>query len=207
MSGSICGGGLCQNCPSSCRNFALSRNTCCDNFDSLRDFAVEFVQAGDARDEEQQFSLVRFATDATTLQELGPAANVITALNNLDYTGGWTNTGDAISFCDTSLSGPTNDDVEEIIVLLTDGTPTAGDASPPPQTGNETIAREWATTQATAAKLAGNTIITVFINSGNDADAAFLETLSSGPEFAITVNDFSDLDNLLDDLLNAINCV
>ena len=110
------------------------------------------------------------------------------------YTGGWTNTEQAIAQCDETLSSVGFGSSLRYILLFTDGTPTAwGDptvitnpncANKPDGDGKTCLTE--ATRAANDAKGNGIEVITVAVNTG-DLDVPFLFSLNStGLGFQVT---------------------
>jgi len=126
-SGSICSEGtprLCEDCNSNtCRanGNSLTSGHCCRNYDTLTEFATKYIN-GLPSSEFTTFSIVKFATSASLIGSTAVSAETaIAEIENSPYTGGWTNTQDAIDKCRKALKGKKN----PMMVLLTDGTPTA----------------------------------------------------------------------------------
>lgn len=70
---------------------------------------------------------MRYADSAEIEMQLGSAKNALAKLGQLDYSGGYTNTGDALKFCASTLEGSTN---RKLVVLITDGKPTRPSSDP-----------------------------------------------------------------------------
>lgn len=122
-SGSICSEGsprLCSNCnpnePCEAEGF-VAGGLCCGNYQHLTTFATNYINNLGAG----TFSVVKFGTTASAVSPQGTAGDAKTAIATSAYTGGYTNTEDAIYQCKEQLTGQTN----PVIVLVTDGTPTA----------------------------------------------------------------------------------
>ena len=125
----------------------------------MKQFASGLVsEIGDPQNgiENKQFSLVRFATDSSIEANLGSSQNALTAINNLDYTGGITNHGDAIISCQSTLVGSL---VPTFILMVTDGVATTQTGLYDPPAG---VAHGIAS--AEEVKQGGTNIETVFIN-------------------------------------------
>ena len=86
----------------------------------ITQFATEATQKGAAQ---TQFSVVSFATDATIRATLTSANDATSVIDGLAYTGGWTNTEDALQKCQDTLPN-TDPTTKNVILLFTDGTPT-----------------------------------------------------------------------------------
>ena len=65
-----------------------------------------------------------FATDATKRTDLTTADDAKKAVADLAYTGGWTNTEDALKTCQATLPKNPGPTVKNVILLFTDGIPT-----------------------------------------------------------------------------------
>merc|ERR1711933_272106 len=131
-----------------------------------------------------------YGSTATVASPQGTAAEVVDAIDSQAYSGGYTNTEDAIFQCKNELQGTTN----PVIVLVTDGTPTAcrkknggyktifnGDCNegncPQCENGDPVAA---ATKLADDAASAGISLVPVVINSvSSNVDA--LELLARCP--------------------------
>ncbi|KAL7559628.1 hypothetical protein ACA910_015313 [Epithemia clementina (nom. ined.)] len=209
MSGSICSPpndvGSCQAyddtpCITKCRNTTLNKDTCCSNYKKERDFAVNFINrfaSGDIHTSEQQYSLVSFSTESFTISTLtASTSDMIASVNKLKYWGGGTNTGEAIRMCYDTLKDKT--DSENVIVLMTDGTPTR--SIPGYDYAGHLF---YAQAQAYNAKDAGMRLATVAINTGH-LQMQNLISLASGDDYVIGVNSFDSLNTSIVDKLAAI---
>jgi len=123
-SGSVCSSGsspqLCYNCNAnqSCKAGEQTFNSlCCGNYEHLTTFASNYIDNLG----EGTFSVVKFGTTANVISPQGTEEDAKTAIATSAYTGGYTNTDDAIYRCKNELAGKPN----PVIVLITDGTPTA----------------------------------------------------------------------------------
>ena len=94
--------------------------SCCANYKSTQEFIICTIN-GVQKEINGTYGFVRFATSATTITTLTTASDVITKVNTEAYSGGWTNTADSFQDCQTVLGSDRN----RILVLLTDGNPTA----------------------------------------------------------------------------------
>ena len=137
------------------------------------------------------YGLVRFGTDAETISNLTTAEIVNNFLDNTTYIGGLTNTAQAISQCTAVLDGGTAS--KRILVLLTDGNPTAG--------GGTNAAED----AAEAARNKNYTVLPVAI--GGTISNATLLTWAGDGGTVLTADDFDGLDALLEDeLIENIAC-
>jgi hypothetical protein len=106
------------DCDTDCPRF----NTDTKNF--ATGFIAQFAQKATQNGATQtQFSVVSFATKATERTGLTTAANAASAVDSLTYTGGWTNTEEALQKCQATLPN-TDPTTKNVILLFTDGTPT-----------------------------------------------------------------------------------
>ena len=204
MSGSVCNGGFfglgsddCVGCPIfGCRNIFLDQDTCCNDFGTIKTFSQSMIRALNEFPADKDFSIVRFATDASIVSRPQPASDALATVNNLSYTGGITNHAAAISSCQQSLSSSQNPGRKNFVMLITDGEPTAPAENP-----------EVAATMAAAqAKNDGILIIPIFISPFYDANAlSFMRGLSSDDK-VFDVTDFDGLLNLQEALVNQVSC-
>jgi len=157
-----------------------------------------------------RFSVVEFATRAKITSGLVNSTTAINAVENIDYTGGWTNTEQAIRNCTETLKDSTADEI--ITVLLTDGAPTTfGEFATGRAPGCEadggpkdSPCREAAVTAADEAKAAGISLATVLVSTVS-ASGSFLEKNISSPDLYFPATDFSQLDLLVDDIVSRID--
>mmetsp|Transcript_35757 Transcript_35757/g.60966 ORF Transcript_35757/g.60966 Transcript_35757/m.60966 type:complete len:752 (+) Transcript_35757:58-2313(+) len=207
MSGSVCTDGMdyeCAECRSSflpmlfdseCRDSGVSEDTCCNNFANVKEFSSTMVKLLDDFQAEKSFSVVQFATKAQLVKVLSPAEHTVSAIDQLDYTGGRTNHASAIQMC--QLTFPSMGSRKNFIMLVTDGESSEPDYDP----------EGAALAAASSAKYDGTFIIPVFISPDNDWDAfAFMRKLSSdGKVFDVT--DFGSLNMLQDRLVDQVSCL
>merc|ERR1712151_1256293 len=97
---------------------------CCNNNKLTRDFATGFINSTNSYEGDYTFGIVRFATyahkETDSLIEAGPA---IDKIEQLAYSGGFTNTGQAIKQC-AELLDDFGTASHSVIVVITDGIPT-----------------------------------------------------------------------------------
>ena len=128
-------------------------------------------------------------------QGMTSATNAVNAVTNLKYTGGYTNTEDALKNCQETFAGNTDPTTKNVILVMTDGTPTkvvsstqicrnyiAADFTNVPynpnapgcdQYGNEyCLCAHKAEERATSIKAAGTTISTLFVKPASTATNA-----------------------------------
>lgn len=125
-SGSICTEGnnpkLCSDCDSNqpCESGGVATNVdlCCGNYEGVTTFAKNYVSSLNGLG---TVSVVKYGSTASVISPQGSADDAETAIETSAYTGGYTNTEDAIKKCKKELKGTAN----PVIVLITDGTPTA----------------------------------------------------------------------------------
>ena len=209
MSNSICspssGVVSCTDC-GECQEAGMDSGTCCGNFEKQLNFTKTFIERMDAFNLEQRFSLVAFSTNAIFATHLVDSDSAIKEVDEIQYVGGWTNTGDAIKFCYDTLKESSN---ERAMVLITDGTPTAGEISTDP-TGvdpQNVVHQAYAEGQAQNVKGAGILIIPVAVDSVSN-DTAKLEAIASDPKLVISADDFESLElqSTLDTLVANVKC-
>ncbi|KAL7544749.1 hypothetical protein ACHAWF_008108, partial [Thalassiosira exigua] len=203
--GSICNGSFgseCLDCQrevflfltNRCGESDVDMDTCCNNFAKMQEFSSDLVFSLDAYPKEKAFSIVRFSTDATEVEALSPAGDVIKAIEKLDYSGGLTNHESAIETCQRSFD--TIPGRKNFIMLVTDG-----EASTPSWNA-EALAEQ----AAEVAKSGGTYIIPVFISTGRIIDQSALEYMqrlgSAGTVFY--VNDFDSLNDLQSELIDQV---
>jgi hypothetical protein len=130
-SGSICSEGtprLCDACnpnqPCAANGDLSSEGTCCGNYNTVSGFAVDYINSLGGKG---SVSVVKFGSLATVASPQGTGADAVAAIGASSYTGGYTNTEQAITKCTEQLAGTAN----PVIVLVTDGTPTACARSDP----------------------------------------------------------------------------
>jgi len=205
MSGSVCNGGFfglgsddCVGCPIfGCRspNLFFDKDTCCNDFNTIKIFSQLIIEALAEFPAEKDFSIVQFATDASIVSLPQPANDALSTVNNLIYTGGITNHAAAISSCQQSLSSSQNPGRKNFMMLITDGEPTAPE--------NAEAAANLAATQA---KSDGILIIPIFISKMyDDVALSFMRGLSSDNK-VFDVTDFDGLLNLQEALVNQVSC-
>jgi len=205
----------------------IATSSCCDYFGSptlvgdvecplfnveTKDFATFLIGNLTASPEigEARFGVVEFATNSEVTSALTTPGNAITAVNGIVYTGGWTNTEQAIRNCTETLKDSTAD--EKSIVLLTDGAPTTfgefatGRADGCTENGGpkDSPCREAAVTAADEAKALGINLATVLVSTVS-ADGSFLEKNISSPDLYFPATNFSQLDLLVDDIVSRID--
>lgn len=158
-------------------------------------FARSLITSLGALPTDQDFSVVRFATDvfvASTLESWRQAGKT---LNQLRYTQGGTNLAGAIEACQLTLDSSPSDR-SNLMLILTDGEPTE------PQNA-EAAARN----AAADAKAQGTFIIPIMIEppSQNSPEVIFLrnDISSDGNVF---VADFDGLSSLSDAVFDQVAC-
>jgi len=150
------------------------------------------------------YGLVTFATTAVTLQTLNTLSNLNTKLNTA-YTGGYTNTQQAIVKCQAVLQGSTR---RKVLILITDGNPTAYDdpatLNYAPSGGTTATAR--ALTAFQNANSTGIQIIPVGVGADfNVNNPANIQRFSSTGQYLIASN-FDTLPEKVDELVGTITC-
>ncbi len=143
-------------------------------------------------DIESSFSIVMFATDAEILSNLASADEALVSLDELTFTGGRTNHAAAINSCRTSLESSAQNDRKNILLLITDGSPSEPD-------GLSEFAAEMAAAEAKSGKIF---IIPVMIKQ---LLHAYLQRISSDGTI-FDASDFDVLDSLKDKLVAHVSC-
>ena len=199
MSGSVCSKFNpigCNNCDpyDQCRDFTVSLDTCCENFRDIQDFTIDMVTALDKFDGDKSYSMVQFASGGTLEQFPSDKASTIDSVNQLDYTGGATNHGQAINKCRQALQDTTSNN--KYMLVITDGVSTAGGDDP----------AGVAIDAANRAKEDDIFIIPVFVmTSENLGGLDFMSEISSdGKVFNVT--DFGSLNSLETQLVEQVSC-
>lgn len=231
-SGSICTNpGLSQKLCDTCREDqcsaggGLSNGLCCGNYESITNFASTYV---DNLPSDSTFSVVKYGSAASVISPFGSSpSDAKKAITISQYTGGYTNTEDAILKCVDELKESQN----PVIVLITDGTPTAcnnknnngvsltGRGGCTANTCDKCNGKSFAGSAERAATLASNagvTLIPVVISSvATDIDQ--LEDLARCPansdDFcsvddykSLNVESLDELDTILDALVTTTEC-
>jgi hypothetical protein len=208
---------LCTSCTTSCPNvantgFAKTNNVqCCQNYANAVSFASKFVSDTETRlNGNVKVGVVRFANGGSieTVPPLTNSTSAIMEINTTAYTGGWTNTAAAISLCRTVLASGTN--AKQILVLLTDGNPTACTGSVlgcnSSCTNCNDMALTGANTQATLAKnTVPNNITLIPVGVGSGISTTNLQNWGTG-HFYLTVDNFNQLPSILVSLTDAVLC-
>lgn len=177
----------------------MDRDTCCSNFQDVTDFSREMVNSLDEVTVDTLFSIVRFSTSASLVSDLSSAEQTLEVLDNLQYSGGLTNQAQAIQLCQESLQSSPNKDWKNMIVLITDGSPTS------PYEDPKTKAQD----AATDAKAAGTFIAPVLISPRFDFFTSdrleFMKNISSDGN-VLNVDNFDGLYDLKESLIGQILC-
>ena len=161
-----------------------------------------------ARTSTVRFSLVSFGTGVDDEITLGDdLQKTITDTNKIVYSGGWTNTEQAIARCDQTLSSVGFNSLRYIL-LFTDGTPTTwGDPRVSPSTSCASFAAPNCRTQATAAantaKGKGIEVITIAVSDGS-TDIPYLFSLNS-TNLGFAVESFKEAELVTDAILAQID--
>ena len=152
-----------------------------------------------------EFSVVEFATQAVITSGLTDDVAAKAAVSGISYTGGWTNTEQAILKCNATLNTSTAD--VKFIALFTDGAPTVfgfTDTGPSPGCNADggpvgSDCRNAAVTAADAAKAAGIQIATVLVSTVS-ATEDFLAKKIASPGLNYTADSFADVDKLVQEI-------
>ncbi|KAL7461116.1 hypothetical protein ACHAXS_001547 [Conticribra weissflogii] len=210
QSGSVCNrsngaisGFECIDCQPSfyCNSPGYDLETCCYDFQLVKDFCRDIVISMGTRASDSRFSIVKFSTVASIASELSTADETVGMLDDLIYSGGLTNHADAISVCQQSFqSADTNIDWRNVIVLITDGAPSQ------PEDREEEAALE----ASASAKTEGSYIIPIVVSSSLEISTNDLLTLmgeiASDNGNVLNVENFEGLDSLATSLLDQILC-
>ncbi len=151
---------------------------------------------------ELKVSVVEFATNSEVTTALTTPVNAITAVENIEYSGGLTNIEQAILKCNETLKFSTAD--LTAIVLVSDGFPTVngfpatGFLPSGDNTGPAVVA-------ADAAKAAGIDIATVYVLGGPSDGSEFLQEEIVSPGLNFTDLSFPDARELADSILDGID--
>jgi len=184
-------------------------NNATKNF--TKDFIDELTDAIEPDNGPVRFSVVEFATNSEVTSPLTTPDDAKAAVLGIDYTGGWTNTEQAIRNCTETLKGSTAD--IKFMLLLTDGSPTAigefatGRADGCDANGGPvgSPCRNAAVAAATAAKDAGIKLATVLVSTVS-TDGDFLKDhISSSEDLFFPAPDFGSLQGLVDDIVEEVN--
>jgi len=178
-----------------------------------KDFATDFIDeltAAIGTGNTAQYSVVEFATRAKITSGLVNSTTAKAAVSGIDYTGGWTNTEQAIRNCTETLKGSTAD--TKFMLLLTDGSPTAigefatgrADGCDADGGPKNSPCREAAVVAADEAKAADIQIATVLVSTVS-TDGDFLEKNISSPDLYFPATNFSLLDPLVEIIVEEIN--
>lgn len=209
QSGSVCNksngisGFECIDCQPAfyCNSPGYDTETCCYNFQLVKDFCRDMIISLDALASDSRFSIVKFSTLASIDSELSTADETVVVLDDMIYSGGLTNHADAISVCQQSFQpADTNNGWRNVIVLITDGVPSQ------PEDRGEEVALE----ASADAKADGSYIIPILVSSTLDAFTnnllALMEAIASGDGNVLNVENFEELDSVANSLLDRISC-
>ena len=179
-----------------------------------KDFATFLIGNLTASPEigEARFGIVEFATNSEVTSPLTTPVNAKAAIDGIVYTGGWTNTEQAIRNCTATLKAPGSMADLKVMLLLTDGAPTTfgefatGRADGCDADGGPvgSPCRDAAVVAADEAKAAGISLATVLVSTVS-ASGSFLEKNISSPDLYFPATDFSQLDLLVDDIVSRID--
>jgi hypothetical protein len=201
MSGSVCSPPeyvtSCDDCPDDeCLQPGFGKADCCSNWVKQVEFTKAFFNTMEEVSSgiELKFSLVAFSTEIKKSFPLGDKNQAFANLANLTYHGGWTNTGDAIKACYETLK--TSYATTRVIVVLTDGTATAGHSESGIDGTEENNARHqlYAVGQAENAQDAHIIIIPVAVKTSS-LNLDKLKAIASDPSLLVEVDDFAGLEN------------
>merc|ERR1711933_332625 len=228
-SGSVCSSGsspqLCSNCNAAQSCTAgefVEGGLCCGNYQHLTSFATQYVNLLSA---DSTVSVVKFGTTAGVISPQGSKEDATNAITTSAYTGGFTNSDDALYKCKRELANSEN----PVIVMITDGTPTACRKK---NGGYKTISNsncsdsrcndcingpplDAAIAMANEAAAAGMSVVPVVINSISRS-VEKIERLARCPNDDpscdvnsyknLQVNDIDQIDELLESLVLTTGC-
>jgi len=201
MSGSVCNpessnsANLCSSCPNQCHQSAFNQSTtCCENFSEELVFSKSIIGKIAAKNDQAQFSVVSFASDASTNTELSPSSTASSKLDGLIYSGGRSDTAGGIGHCTETLGDGVG--YSRVMILVTDGKPTNPEGDP----------KQDALDAANSAKAAGITIIPVLVGTVA-LDEDYMKSLASSTTDVVMVKHFSQLPNAVDTIVDFVECV
>ena len=174
----------------------------CPEWQASLEFAKNFIESADALPASQKFALVGFASEALEESSFVDAQTALDAMDTFYYTGGYTNTGDAVEECRRLLVNDESD-AEMSLILITDGTPTRPDTEKAgsPYTEAKTHAIDMAN-DALSEKIH---ITGVFVDTSSST-SSFLKQLTS-PGMFMEVSTFDELDSSLSEsLVELVQC-
>lgn len=206
-SSSICGPGCstqgAQTCPSTCADSGVNTKSCCNNFLSMKRFALQLVNKFELwyGANGNKYAIKEFSTIATGEAALeSDKTKIFEDINGATFTGGENDDTDiekVIDSCQSTLG--TTAGREQLIVLLTDGMAT----QPTPNPTAEANARA----AATDAKNAGTFIVPVHLISGGNSDKqeVFMNDLGSGGSYT-KVSNIDQLYLQVDNVITEMAC-
>jgi len=206
-SGSVCSIGQPNQCAQLADWNGQGNNQCdyannCPSFNAItKDFTKTLIQGLDAVSDNSEFSIVTFGRHATVDAALSPANVALDTVDELVYSGGWTNTQAAIMKCREQLDDAPAENLK-VLVLITDGLPTNNRADRPK--GNCNICKGETISEANIAKDNDITLISVGVGSVS-FDQDFLKEIASDDSSYIAVTDYDDLNMKIDDVNRQAN--
>jgi len=204
-SGSVCSIGSPNQCDQLAAGIPSSNcdyeNNCPSFNNDTKDFARTLITGLDAV-AESSFSVVTFARYANKDIGLTSAISAVNTVDNIHYSGGWTNTQAAIEECRRELENAPEDHLK-FLVMVTDGLPTNNKADKP-QGSDCTSCYNQAVSEATIAKDDDVTIIAVGVGSVSFDDALLLD-IASDSNHVFSVTDYDQLDTVIDGVNQAAN--
>lgn len=154
-----------------------------------KDFAKAVVSAVEVAAKGALYSVVSFASRATLDSELKDWNATVTAINDLRYSDGATNTAGGIRLCSNIVAPP---DTTNVLILITDGFPNVGGGRP----GAKRV--------AALARQRG--IVVVSVGVGRSVSKRFLSNVASNSSRVFTAADYNSLDNILEEVVSAPIC-
>lgn len=201
-SGSVCSLNGPNGCSSLSSKAGQSDNNCdylnnCPKFNvHTKDFAKTLIDGLDAVTE-AKFAAVSFGRYSHLDSPLVPGVVAKNAIDNIQFSGGWTNTQAAINSCRMELANAPDDHLK-YLVIITDGYPTNNRRNSPYSPCQE--CQDEAEEEANFAKGWGQTVISVGVESVS-TDTGNVKSLASSEDLFIPVNDYA----LLQEKINEIN--
>lgn len=177
----------------------------CPEWQASLAFAKNFITSVDGLSSSQQFALVGFASEAVEESSFLDGPSATNAVENLIYSGGYTNTGDAIEECRRLLANdPNPNGAEKTIILITDGAATRPDTE---KAGSPyTEAKGHAKDMSEDALKEDIHIVGVFVDTSSST-SSFLKELTS-PGMFLEISEFDMLLNttVSDRLVELVEC-
>jgi len=173
----------------------MDQDTCCRNFDNVKEFSSLMVSSLDDFPADKSFSVVQFGSEITVESDLTSATQTLLTLDEMKYSGGYTDHSSAIQACEQTLFSAHRNRKKNIL-LITDGVSTW------PENDPEGTAER----AAILAQEDGISIIPIFISAEHDEGAHVFMKRLSGNGKVFDVTDFESLNSLQESLVNQVSC-